>query len=130
MVDISDIIDNIKEGASDLFSDTRKLIICACGVLALMTLIALLVMLSSKKAAPKTPAKVIKQLVLEDALLIPQAKSQANTYNENYITSRITPDRWSSGDVKEWFDFPTEQQLGDLRKVNDRAAEDLIKAAP
>lgn len=126
MIDFAEKLDAVRQAVSDIMAEPKKVALTGCALLVLMAAVALVVILTGR---PK-PKKVIKltdePLVLEDELLVPEAQ----VYNEDYITSRVTQEKWSIDDVKKNFTPPNATQLSDLRKVNDRAVRDLVESAP
>lgn len=127
MIDFAEKLDALKQAINDLMAEPKKIALAGCGLLLLMALVALVVILmGSPKKSKKIMSAADEPLVLEDELLVPEAQ----VYNEDYITSRVTPQNWSIDDVKKNFTVPNDSQLNDLRKVNEHATRDLVDSAP
>lgn len=121
-------------GGDDFVSDgdyseggKKKIILIACAALVVIVLVALVILLTQKK-----PKKVIKtiapqeSLELNDTLLIPAPQA----LSREYITGRVTGEKWQSEEAQKWFTAPTENQMLDLGKINNHSVQEIINSAP
>lgn len=124
---VNEKLDAARQAVRDLVSEPKKIVLVGCGLLILMAAIAIVTILMG--APKKSSEKVLledNKLVLQEDLLIPLAQ----VYDDSYITSRTTEDFWKTEEIGKHFSPPSNQQLNDLRRVNDHAAKDLVNSAP
>lgn len=105
----------------------KKIILAACAALVVIVAIAFVVLLTQRptgKEAKAVPAQ--KPLELNDTLLIPAPQALSH----EYITGRVTGEKWSSEEAQKWFTTPSEKQLLDLGKINNHIVQEIVNSAP
>ena len=99
----------------------QAVLICITSILFLVCIILLFSLKPKKeKKIPDT------QIVLTEELLIPPSPALPNGYNN----SRITKDKWSNEEIDKWFTKPSDKEIDDLSKANDKIISEITGAAP
>ena len=99
----------------------QAVLICITSILFLVCIILLFCLKPKKeKKIPDT------QIVLTEELLIPPSPALPNGYNN----SRITKDKWSNEEIDKWFTKPSDKEIDDLAKANDKIISEITGAAP
>lgn len=121
-MNFSDLFENIKEQIESL--DKKFLLILSSLVLIIIvSLILIIVLLSNNKKNEKTEQF---PLVLQEELVIPPSAELPKDYN----ISRKTEEKWTTEETDEWFTVPSDREVENLSKANEKIIDNILEAAP
>lgn len=125
----SNFIENFKEKLHSLketiinFYKENKKITLIIAVLFCAILISIIILINY----PKKEKNIEEQnIVLTEELIIPKGPELPKDYNIN----RKNTENWNKQDSEKWFTIPTEKEIEDLSKSNDKMIEEIIGVAP
>lgn len=125
----SNFIENFKEKLHSLketiinFYKENKKITLIIAVLFCAILISIIILINY----PKKEKNIEEQnIVLTEELIIPKGPKLPKDYNIN----RKNKENWNKQDSEKWFTIPTEKEIEDLSKSNDKMIEEIIGVAP
>lgn len=125
----SNFIENFKEKLHSLketiinFYKENKKITLIIAVLFCAILISIIILINY----PKKEKNIEEQnIVLTEELIIPKGLELPKDYNIN----RKNKENWNKQDSEKWFTIPTEKEIEDLSKSNDKMIEEIIGVAP
>lgn len=125
----SNFIENFKEKLHSLketiinFYKENKKITLIIAVLFCAILISIIILINY----PKKEKNIEEQnIVLTEELIIPRGSELPKDYNIN----RKNKENWNKQDSEKWFTIPTEKEIEDLSKSNDKMIEEIIGVAP
>lgn len=125
----SNFIENFKEKLHSLketiinFYKENKKITLIITVLFCAILISIIILINY----PKKEKNIEEQnIVLTEELIIPKGPELPKDYNIN----RKNKENWNKQDSEKWFTIPTEKEIEDLSKSNDKMIEEIIGVAP
>lgn len=125
----SNFIENFKEKLHSLketiinFYKENKKITLIIAVLFCAILISIIILINY----PKKEKNIEEQnIVLTEELIIPKGPELPKDYNIN----RKNKENWNKQDSEKWFTIPTEKEIEDLSKSNDKMIEEIIGVAP
>lgn len=125
----SNFIENFKEKLHSLketiinFYKENKKITLIIAVLFCAILISIIILINY----PKKEKNIEEQnIVLTEELIIPKGSELPKDYNIN----RKNKENWNKQDSEKWFTIPTEKEIEDLSKSNDKMIEEIIGVAP
>lgn len=130
-MDFKELISDIKEKVISLWNKGKdfvlenKVLSLAIGGLVLVIIISVIILISAV-SKPKKETTYQRDLTLTEELLIPPSPAVPDGYN----LSRTTKDTWSEEETDVWFTTPSEKEIDDLSRANDRLVQDIIGAAP
>lgn len=124
MIDFSEILNRIKD-----FYREKKLVAIVSTVLISLFVLALIAFIFQTIF---TPSK-IKSIQKEETILIPDQKillpNSPSSSNE-YALTREPQEQWDSEDAKKYFTLPTDKELNELEKANDKLINDILGENP
>lgn len=113
---------SLKETIINLYKENKKITLIIA-VLFFAILISIIILINY----PKKDKKIEEQnIVLTEELIIPKGPELPKDYNIN----RKNKENWNKEDSKKWFTIPTEKEIEDLSKSNDKMIEEIIGVAP
>lgn len=125
----SNFIENFKEKLHSLketiinFYKENKKITLIIAVLFCAIFISIIVLINY----PKKEKNIEEQnIVLTEELIIPKGPELPKDYNIN----RKNKENWNKEDSEKWFTIPTEKEIEDLSKSNDKMIDEIIGVAP
>lgn len=125
----SNFIENFKEKLHSLketiinFYKENKKITLIIAVLFCAILISIIILINY----PKKEKSIEEQnIVLTEELIIPKGPELPKDYNIN----RKNKENWNKQDSEKWFTIPTEKEIEDLSKSNDKMIEEITGVAP
>ena len=89
----------------------------------IVSLILIIVLLSNNKKNEKTEQF---PLVLQEELVIPPSAELPKDYN----ISRKTEEKWTTEETDEWFTVPSDREVENLSKANEKIIDNILEAAP
>lgn len=118
----TDLFEKIKER---IMSQDKKflLIVLSLLIIILICLILLIFLLSNNKKNVKSEQF---PLVLQNELVIPPSAELPKDYN----ISRKTEKKWSTEETDKWFTVPSEREVENLSKANEKIIENILEVAP
>lgn len=129
-MDVKEIFKCIKEKVSPIcdkviewVQENTKQAILICSMFMLILVCILLLIAARPK---KQTDDFSSDLLLGEELLIPPSPAVPNGYS----TSRTTKDKWTDEEIDIWFTKPTEKELNDLSRANDKIISEITGAAP
>lgn len=113
---------SLKETIINLYKENKKITLIIA-VLFCAILISIIILINY----PKKDKKIEEQnIVLTEELIIPKGPELPKDYNIN----RKNKENWNKEDSEKWFTIPTEKEIEDLSKSNDKMIEEIIGVAP
>ena len=89
----------------------------------IVSLILIIVLLSNNKKNEKTEQF---PLVLQEELVIPPSAELPKDYN----ISRKTEEKWTTEETDKWFTVPSDREVENLSKANEKIIDNILEAAP
>lgn len=128
---ISDFLENFKEKLKSLYKkvsdfckeNTKITLVIAVLILAILVCIIIL-SANSKKSKAKLEEK--QEIVLTEDLVIPDGPNLPEDYN----IARKNKEKWDENEAKQWFSVPSQNEIDDLEKSNDKMINEIIGVAP
>ncbi len=128
---ISDFLENFKEKLKSLYKkvsdfckeNTKITLVIAVLILAILVCIIIL-SANSKKSKAKLEEK--QEIVLTEDLVIPDGPNLPEDYN----IARKNKEKWDENEAKQWFSVPSQNEIDDLEKSNDKMIDEIIGVAP
>lgn len=113
---------SLKETIINLYKENKKITLIIA-VLFFAILISIIILINY----PKKDKKIEEQnIVLTEELIIPKGPELPKDYNIN----RKNKENWNKEDSEKWFTIPTEKEIEDLSKSNDKMIDEIIGVAP
>lgn len=113
---------SLKETIINLYKENKKITLIIA-VLFFAILISIIILINY----PKKEKNIEEQnIVLTEELIIPKGPELPKDYNIN----RKNKENWNKEDSEKWFTIPTEKEIEDLSKSNDKMIEEIIGVAP
>ncbi len=122
MIAKSDFFGTVKA----LFSGRKKYVAFISGTLILMTCIALTLFIAQKSKKTRRVPAAERTFSPTQELLAPDGPQE----QKDYIASREAKDAWSDADIERWFTPPSDNEIEDLRRANDKIVSDIVGASP
>lgn len=127
----SDFLENFKKKLKSLYKkvsdfckeNTKIALIIAVLILAILVCIIIL-SANSKKSKAKPEEK--QEIVLTEDLVIPDGPNLPEDYN----IARKNKEKWNEKEAKQWFSVPSQNEIDDLEKSNDKMIDEIIGVAP
>lgn len=125
----SNLVENFKEKLNSLYEtitnfyqENKKISLIIVGLFCAI-LISIIILL----AYPKKEKHIEeKKIILTEELVIPKGPELPKDYNIN----RKNKENWNKQDSEQWFTIPSENEIENLSKSNDKMIEDIIGVAP
>lgn len=125
----SNLVENFKEKLHSLYEaiknfyeENKKISLIIVGLFCVI-LISIIILLAYQKKEKKIEEK---KIILTEELVIPNGSELPKDYNIN----RKNKENWNKQDSEEWFTIPSENEIKNLSKSNDKIIEDIIGVAP
>lgn len=113
---------SLKETIINLYKENKKITLIIA-VLFCAILFSIIILINY----PKKEKNIEEQnIVLTEELIIPKGPELPKDYNIN----RKNKENWNKEDSEKWFTIPTEKEIEDLSKSNDKMIEEIIGVAP
>lgn len=130
-MDFSGFLENFKEKLKSLYKkisdfckeNTKIALIVAVLILAILVCI---IILSANSKKSKAKPKETQEIVLTEDLVIPDGPNLPEDYN----IARKNKDKWDEKEAKQWFSVPSQNEIDDLEKSNDKMIDEIIGVAP
>lgn len=130
-MDFSDFLENFKEKLKFLYKkvsefckeNTKVVLIVAILVLAIFVCI---IILNANLKKSKTKPEEKQEIVLTEDLVIPDGPNLPEDYN----IARKNKEKWDEKEAKQWFSVPSQNEIDDLEKSNDKMIDEIIGVAP
>lgn len=108
----------------DFSINNTKIVISIITLLILVLILVLFISISSNKNKKEIVSD--NNLILTENMLIPDGPE----VQTNYKNSRTTEDKWSQEEADKWFTIPSQKDLDNLNKTNEKIISDITGAAP
>ena len=118
--------DSIVTGIQDFFH--RKPLLFTVIAIFIFLSFAGLIVVFIQSSPDKKKVEAVKPEEFTQ-LFTPLAPSEPEI-EKDYYPSRITKDKWSEEDIKEWITIPDENEIKKLEQANDKIVSDITGAVP
>ena len=131
-MDFSGVLETLqdaKDNVTDFVQENAKVTVAIVGILIVLSISALLLVLSRNEGGKKEETVVLPQVQPYHAAgeFFPPQKE---ALTESYYFSRDEGFEWSEEEFDKWFTLPTQETVEDLGKANHKAADEILGAAP
>ncbi len=122
-----DFIHNIKDFFYDFIHKNTKVTVSVIFILIVFVLFSFIMGIfhTEKKQKPIVVPEQIPYSAIEDFF-----PPQKENFTEDYYFSREQTSSWSKEEFDKWFTVPSEENVENLGKSNQKRIEEILGAAP
>lgn len=119
-------MDTLIEAVKDFFRE-KKVIAIFLAILVFFLFTALIIVaFQNIPEKVSSEYKILENFEADNNLEIPDGP----VFYQNYYPARVTKDKWSVDETKDYFTIPDGSTLEELEMTNDLLTKDILESAP